>query len=54
MPVTSDLAPTLGSAERLIRQTLAAGAIALLLAAVVALLTRVQDLNTELDPHERR
>ena len=46
--ITSELAPDLGLVERFIRQKFAQGALGLLLAAVMALLTRMRDLNTEL------
>jgi transposase len=46
--ITSELAPDLGLVERFIRQQFAEGALALLLATVMALLTRMRDLNTEL------
>lgn len=46
--ITSEYAPDLRHVERFIRQKFAEGALALLLAAVMALLTRMRDLNTEL------
>jgi len=46
--ITSELAPDLGLVERFIREMFAQGALALLLATVMALLTRMRDLNTEL------
>jgi transposase len=46
--ITSELAPDLGLVERFIRQKFAEGALALLLATVMALLTRMRDLNSEL------
>lgn len=46
--VTSEYAPDLEHVECYIRQKFAEGALALLLAAVMALLTRMRDLNTEL------
>jgi transposase len=46
--ITSELAPDLGLVERFIREKFAQGALALLLATVMALLTRMRDLNTEL------
>ena len=46
--ITSELDPDLGLVERFIREKFAEGALALLLATVLALLTRMRDLNTEL------
>jgi transposase len=48
MHLTSELAPDLGLVERFIRTKVAEGALALLLASVMALLTRMSKLNTEL------
>jgi transposase len=47
-PITSEYAPDLGHVERFIRQTFAEGALTLLLAVIMALLTRMRDLNAEL------
>jgi transposase len=48
MRITSEYAPDLGHVERFIRQMFAEGALALLLATIMALLTRMRDLNAEL------
>src|SRR5215831_1501769 len=46
--ITSEYAPDLEHVERFIRQKIAEGALTLLLAAIMALLTRMRDLNNEL------
>jgi transposase len=46
--ITSVVAPDLGAVEKFIADMIAKGAIAALIAAIVALLTRMRDLNTEL------
>jgi transposase len=46
--ITSEYAPDLGHVERFIRQKFAEGALAVLLATVMALLARMRDLNAEL------
>jgi len=47
-PITSSVSPDLDAVARFIRDMLARGAIAELIAAVLALLVRMRDLNTEL------
>jgi transposase len=47
-PVTSAVAPDLGAVRHFIEDCLARGAIVTLVTAIVALLTRMRDLNTEL------
>jgi transposase len=47
-PITSVLDPDLGAVRRFIEEMLARGAVAALVAAILALLTRMRDLNTEL------
>lgn len=47
-PITSALDPELGAVKKFIADMIAKGAIAGLIAAIVALLTRMRDLNTEL------
>ena len=46
--ITSALAPDLDAVKKFIADMIAKGAIAALVAAIVALLTRMRDLNTEL------
>jgi transposase len=46
--ITSEVDPDLGEVKRFIRARLAEGAFAVLIAAVLALLARMRDLNTEL------
>src|SRR5688500_14353059 len=46
--ITSEVDPDLAEVKRFIKARLAEGAIAALIAAVLALLTRMRDLNTEL------
>ncbi len=47
-PITSAIAPDLGAVEKFIADMIAKGAVVALVAAIVALLTRMRDLNTEL------
>jgi hypothetical protein len=47
-PITSVLDPDLGAVRTFIADMIAKGAIAALVAAIVALLTRMRELNTEL------
>ena len=47
-PITSFMDPDLGAVERFISDMIAHGAIAALIAAIVALLVKMRDLNTEL------
>jgi transposase len=47
-PITSVVDPDLGAVRRFIEDMLARGAIAALVASILALLTRMRDLNTEL------
>jgi transposase len=47
-PITSVIDPDLGAVRQFIEQMLARGAVAALVASILALLTRMRDLNTEL------
>jgi transposase len=47
-PITSSVSPDLDAVAKFVRDMIARGAIAELIAAVLALLTRMRDLNTEL------
>lgn len=47
-PITSAIAPDLGAVEKFVTDMIAKGAIGALVAAIVALLVRMRDLNTEL------
>jgi len=47
-PITSAMSPDLDAVVRFLREMLARGAVAALIASVVALVTRMRDLNTEL------
>jgi hypothetical protein len=46
--ITSEVDPDLGLVKRFIKQMIAEGSIAVLLASIVALLARMRDLNSEL------